>query len=278
MNKFDPHQAQQPHHPQHVANDISEPSVCRSRRSVTSASQPSPVSRLRRVLLGAAAIASGVFAWQTGAYAFGAEPAVVIAAPKLDEPASSARTETAVFAGGCFWGVQGVFQHVKGVTKAESGYAGGTAKTADYETVSSGSTGHAESVQVTFDPQQVSYGKLLQIYFSVAHNPTEVNRQGPDSGTQYRSAVFPMTDAQRQVATAYIAQLDASHAYNKPIATKVEKYTGFYAAETYHQDFLTEHPNYPYIVINDLPKVKDLKRIFPAQYRDTPVLVKTAAK
>ncbi|AJC18720.2 peptide-methionine (S)-S-oxide reductase MsrA [Pandoraea sputorum] len=241
-------------------------------------SQKSPASRLRRVLLGAAAVASGVFMWQIGAYAFGgAEPSVVIAAPKLDEPSTGARTETAVFAGGCFWGVQGVFQHVKGVTKAESGYAGGTAKTADYETVSSGSTGHAESVQVTFDPQQVSYGKLLQIYFSVAHNPTEVNRQGPDSGTQYRSAVFPMTDAQRQVATAYIAQLDASHAYSKPIATKVEKYTGFYAAETYHQDFLTEHPNYPYIVINDLPKVKDLKRIFPTQYRDTPVLVKTAS-
>ena len=238
----------------------------------------SPVSRVRRVLLGVAAAAAGVLVWHVGAYAFGgAETAVEIAAPKLDEPATAARTETAVFAGGCFWGVQGVFQHVKGVTKAVSGYAGGTAKTADYETVSSGSTGHAESVEVTFDPQQVSYGKLLQIYFSVAHNPTELNRQGPDSGTQYRSAVFPMSEAQRHVADAYIAQLDASHAYAKPIATRVEKYAGFYAAETYHQDFLAEHPTYPYIVINDLPKVKDLKRLFPAQYRDTPVLVKSAA-
>lgn len=240
--------------------------------------QSALASGLRRTFLAAATVAAGVLTWQVGAYAFGgAEPAVSIAAPKLDEPATGARTETAVFAGGCFWGVQGVFQHVQGVTKAVSGYAGGTAKTADYETVSSGSTGHAESVQVTFDPQKVSYGKLLQIYFSVAHNPTELNRQGPDSGTQYRSAVFPMTDAQRQVATAYIAQLDASHAFSKPIATKVEKYTGFYAAEGYHQDFLTEHPTYPYIVINDLPKVKDLQRLFPTLYRDTPVLVKTAS-
>lgn len=245
---------------------------------IASATPLVSVSRLRRGLVGAAAAVAGVLVWQVGAYAFGgAEAAVVIAAPKIDEPVTGAHTETAVFAGGCFWGVQGVFQHVKGVTKAVSGYAGGNAKTADYETVSSGSTGHAESVEVTFDPQQVSYGKLLQIYFSVAHNPTEVNRQGPDSGTQYRSAVFPMTDAQRNVANAYIAQLDASHVYSKPIATKVEKYTGFYAAETYHQDFLTEHPTYPYIVINDLPKVHDLKRLFPALYRDTPVLVKTAS-
>jgi peptide-methionine (S)-S-oxide reductase len=240
--------------------------------------KPSAASRARRALLGAAAAAAGVLVWQVGAYAFGgAEPAVAIAAPRLDEPATGARAETAVFAGGCFWGVQGVFQHVRGVTRAVSGYAGGTAKTADYETVSSGATGHAESVQVTFDPQQVSYGKLLQIYFSVAHNPTEVNRQGPDTGTQYRSAVFPMNDVQRRVAEAYIAQLDAAHAYGKPIATKVEKYTGFYPAEAYHQDFLTEHPTHPYIVINDLPKVKDLKRLFPAQYRDTPALVKTAS-
>ncbi|VVE05347.1 peptide-methionine (S)-S-oxide reductase [Pandoraea capi] len=267
MTKFDSQQRQQQQQQQQPLHHD----------AATSRRKTSPISHLRRALIGTAAVAAGVFVWQSGAFAFGAEDAVVIAAPKLDEPSTGARTETAVFAGGCFWGVQGVFQHVKGVTKAESGYAGGTAKTADYETVSTGSTGHAESVQVTFDPQQVSYGKLLQIYFSVAHNPTEVNRQGPDSGTQYRSAVFPMTDAQRQVATAYIAQLDASHAYNKPIATKVEKYTGFYAAETYHQDFLTEHPTYPYIVINDLPKVKDLKRIFPTQYRDSPVLVKTAS-
>ncbi|VVE33188.1 peptide-methionine (S)-S-oxide reductase MsrA [Pandoraea terrigena] len=235
----------------------------------------SPAWRVRHVLLGV--VAAGALVWQVGAYAFGgAEAAVVIAAPKLDEPATGAHVETAVFAGGCFWGVQGVFQHVKGVTKAVSGYAGGTAKTADYETVSSGATGHAESVEVTFDPQQVSYGTLLQIYFSVAHNPTELNRQGPDTGTQYRSAVFPMNDAQRRVADAYIAQLNASHVYSKPIVTHLEKYTGFYPAESYHQDFLAEHPMYPYIVINDLPKVKDLKRLFPAKFRDTPVLVKSA--
>nr|WP_237165148.1 peptide-methionine (S)-S-oxide reductase MsrA [Pandoraea vervacti] len=263
MSKLD---KESPQASQHAGHDIVAP------RGTTP-----PASRVRRALLGATAIAAGALAWQSGAFAFGAQDAVVIAAPKLDEPSTGARTETAVFAGGCFWGVQGVFQHVKGVTKAESGYAGGTAKTADYETVSTGSTGHAESVQVTFDPQQVSYGKLLQIYFSVAHNPTEVNRQGPDTGTQYRSAVFPMSDAQRQVASAYIAQLDASRVYSKPIATKVEKYTGFYAAEAYHQDFLTDHPNYPYIVINDMPKVRDLKRLFPALYRDTPVLVKTAS-
>lgn len=264
------------HHPQHTAPATSATSATPAKPATKRAT--ALASGLRRSLLAAAAVAAGVLTWQVGAYAFGgAEPAVSIAAPKLDEPATGARTETAVFAGGCFWGVQGVFQHVQGVTKAVSGYAGGTAKTADYETVSSGSTGHAESVEVTFDPQKVSYGKLLQIYFSVAHNPTELNRQGPDSGPQYRSAVFPMNDAQRRVAEAYIVQLDASHAFSKPIATKVEKYTGFYAAEGYHQDFLTEHPTYPYIVINDLPKVKDLKRMFPTHYRDTPVLVKTAS-
>lgn len=255
--------------------DPIHPSQARDEMPGQSPRRTTPASRVRRLLLGTAAV--GVLVWQVGAYAFGgAEAAVVIAAPKLDEPATGAHTETAVFAGGCFWGVQGVFQHVKGVTKAVSGYAGGTAKTADYETVSSGATGHAESVEVTFDPQQVSYGTLLQIYFSVAHNPTELNRQGPDTGTQYRSAVFPMSDAQRRVADAYIAQLNASHVYSKPIVTRLEKYSGFYPAETYHQDFLTEHPTYPYIVINDLPKVKDLKRLFPAQYRDTPVLVKSA--
>ena len=229
----------------------------------------------RVALFGAFAVATGVLLVQRASGA--ASVPVTLPSPTLDVHDATAKTETAVFAGGCFWGIQAVFQHVKGVTKAESGYAGGTAKTANYETVSGGATGHAESVQVTFDPQQVSYGKLLQIYFSVAHNPTEVNRQGPDTGTQYRSAVFPMSVAQRRVAEAYIAQLDVAHAYSKPIATKVEKYTGFYPAEAYHQDFLTEHPTYPYIVINDLPKVKDLARLFPMQYRDAPVLVKTAS-
>ncbi len=273
MRPFDPLQSSAPSPASGHDQRHPQPSMHRKPPALS----PAPRA-VRRALLGAAALAAGVLAWQVGAFASGgSEPAVVIAAPKLDEPASGARTETAVFAGGCFWGVQGVFQHVRGVTRAVSGYAGGTAGTADYETVSSGTTGHAESVQVTFDPQQVSYGKLLQIYFSVAHDPTELNRQGPDTGTQYRSAVFPMSDAQRRVAEAYIAQLDAARAYGKPITTKVEKYTGFYPAEAYHQDFLTEHPTYPYIVINDLPKVKALRQHFPAQYRDTPALVKTAS-
>ena len=202
-----------------------------------------------------------------------AEPSVVIPAPAVDEPAAGRHTETAVFAGGCFWGVQGVFQHVKGVTNAVSGYSGGKKETAQYEVVSSGQTGHAESVQVTFDPAQVSYGKLLQVYFSVAHNPTELNFQGPDHGTQYRSALFPLDDGQRKVATAYIAQLDAAKVFGKPIVTRIEPFKAFYAAEGYHQNFLTLNPDYPYIVYNDLPKVSDLKKVFPAQYADKPVLV-----
>ncbi len=178
------------------------------------------------------------------------------------------------FAGGCFWGVQGVFQHVKGVKNAVSGYAGGAANTAQYDRVSGGDTGHAESVEVTFDPSQVSYGTLLQIYFSVAHNPTELNRQGPDTGTQYRSAIFTKSGEQQRVAQAYIAQLDAARAFDKPIVTKLESYNGFYPAEEEHQDFLTEHPTYPYIVINDLPKVAQLKQLYPERYQDKPVLVK----
>lgn len=227
----------------------------------------------RRVLLGAAT--AGVVA-QCSAFSFGAEEGVVIPPPMLDEN-TQAHSETAVFAGGCFWGVQGVFQHVKGVQKAVSGYAGGAANTAEYERVSEGDTGHAESVQVTFDPTQVSYGSLLQIYFSVAHNPTELNRQGPDSGTQYRSALFPVNADQQRVAQAYIAQLDAAHAYSKPIVTRLETYNGFYPAEDYHQDFLTEHPTYPYIVINDLPKVAQLKQLFAERYQDKPVLVKSGS-
>jgi peptide-methionine (S)-S-oxide reductase len=224
----------------------------------------------RRALMGLAV--AGLIS-QASAFSFGgAESAVVIPPPTLDET-TQARSETAVFAGGCFWGVQGVFQHVKGVTNAVSGYAGGEKNTAQYEVVSTGRTGHAESVQVTFDPEQVSYGKLLQVYFSVAHNPTELNFQGPDHGTQYRSALFPVDDGQRKVAAAYIAQLDAAKAFPKPIVTKVEPFKGFYAAEGYHQNFLTLNPDYPYIVYNDLPKVADLKKVFPAQYADKPVLV-----
>ncbi|VVN48558.1 peptide-methionine (S)-S-oxide reductase MsrA [Pseudomonas fluorescens] len=225
----------------------------------------------RRALLGLAA--AGVIG-QCAAFSFGAaEKAVIIAPPTLDET-TQARSETAVLAGGCFWGVQGVFQHVKGVKKAVSGYAGGAADTARYERVSEGDTGHAESVEVTFDPTQVSYGTLLQIYFSVAHNPTELNRQGPDTGTQYRSAIFPLSSEQQRVAQAYIAQLDAARSFDKPIVTRLESYNGFYPAEEEHQDFLTEHPTYPYIVINDLPKVAQLKRLYPDRYQEKPVLVK----
>lgn len=224
----------------------------------------------RRTLLGVAA--AGIIG-QCSAFSFGAADAVVIPPPAIDET-TLAHSETAVFAGGCFWGVQGVFQHVKGVKKAVSGYAGGAANTAQYERVSDGNTGHAESVEVTFDPGQVSYGTLLQIYFSVAHNPTELNRQGPDSGTQYRSAIFPKNSEQQRVAQAYIAQLDAAHSFNKPIVTKLETYNGFYPAEEEHQDFLTEHPSYPYIVINDLPKVAQLKQLYPDRYQEKPVLVK----
>jgi peptide-methionine (S)-S-oxide reductase len=225
----------------------------------------------RRTLLGLAA--AGIIS-QCSAFSFGgAEKAVVIPPPALDETTQT-RSETAVFAGGCFWGVQGVFQHVKGVKNAVSGYAGGAANTAQYERVSNGNTGHAESVEVTFDPAQVSYGTLLQIYFSVAHNPTELNRQGPDSGTQYRSAIFTKSTEQQRVAQAYITQLDAAHAFDKPIVTKLETFNGFYPAEEEHQDFLTEHPTYPYIVINDLPKVAQLKQLYPNRYQEQPVLVK----
>ena len=234
-------------------------------------------TRRQFVLRGAkaTAIAAGLLAWQCTAYAFGAsETATVIPPPAHNEPAAGAHTEKAVFAGGCFWGVQGVFQHVRGVQQAVSGYAGGAAGTAHYETVSGGNTGHAESVQVTFDPAKVTYGTLLQIFFSVVHNPTELNRQGPDTGTQYRSALFPTSAPQQQVAKEYIAQLDAAHLFSRPLVTRIEKYTGFYPAEAYHQNFLTTHPNYPYIVINDLPKIAQLKRLFPDLYRDPPVLVK----
>jgi peptide-methionine (S)-S-oxide reductase len=203
-----------------------------------------------------------------------AEPAVVIAPPAVDEPASTEHTATAIFAGGCFWGVQGVFQHVKGVTSAVSGYTGGDARTANYESVEQGDTGHAESVKITYDPTQISYGKLLQVFFSVAHDPTQLNRQGPDRGTQYRSAIFPQTASQRTVAEKYIAQLNASHVYKKPLVTRIETDKKFYAAESYHQNYLTLHPNDPYIVYNDAPKLVDLKRIAPDLYRAEAVLLR----
>jgi peptide-methionine (S)-S-oxide reductase len=207
------------------------------------------------------------------------EPAVAIPPAALDEASpAGGGLQTIVVAGGCFWGVQAVFQHTKGVTNAVSGYAGGQKDTAHYEMVGTGRTGHAESVSVTFDPQQISYGKILQIYFSVAHNPTELNRQGPDSGMQYRSAIFYANDEQKRVAEAYIVQLDKAQVFNRPIVTKLEPFTGFYPAEDYHQDFAVLHPNYPYIVFNDLPKVDNLKRLFADTYRDTPVTVMASSK
>jgi peptide-methionine (S)-S-oxide reductase len=189
------------------------------------------------------------------------------------DPASSAATEVAVLAGGCFWGQQGVFEHVKGVTKVVSGYAGGERNTAHYERVSDGDTGHAESVQITFDPRQVSFAQLLQIYFSVAHDPTELNRQGPDEGTQYRSEIFTASPRQEQIARAYIAKLDSAHLFPAAIATKVEPLKAFYAAEDYHQDYLVRNPRAAYIVINDLPKIAALKRVWPVFYREKPVLL-----
>ena len=202
------------------------------------------------------------------------EPAVTIPPPTLDATVpAGATSQTIVLAGGCFWGVQAVFQHTKGVTAAISGYAGGDRQTAHYEVVGGGRTGHAESVAVTFDPRQISYGKILQIYFSVAHNPTELNRQGPDAGTQYRSAIFYADDEQQRIANAYIAQLDKAHAFARPIVTRLEVLHGFYAAEDYHQDFAVLHPSYPYIVFNDAPKVENLKRLFADVYRDKPVTV-----
>lgn len=229
---------------------------------------------IRKYGLWGAVLVAAVFCLQSIAWPLSdVETAVAIPTPVKDEAPTASRTETAIFAGGCFWGVQGVFQHVKGVTNAVSGYTGGAAQTATYDSVSEGNTGHAESVQVTFDPQQVSYGQLLQIYFSVAHNPTELNRQGPDSGTQYRSAIFPLTASQQQVAQAYIAQLNASKRFAKPLVTSVEEGGHFYPAEDYHQNYLTLNPDQPYIVVNDLPKIKQLQQLFPTQYRAEPLLV-----
>jgi peptide-methionine (S)-S-oxide reductase len=205
-----------------------------------------------------------------------AEKAHVVPPPAVDEPPGGATSEVVVLAGGCFWGVQGVYQHTKGVMSAVSGYAGGDKSTAEYERVSSGGTGHAESVQITFDPRTVSYGRLLQIFFSVVHDPTQLNRQGPDTGTQYRSAIFATTAEQARVAQAYIAQLGEAHAFDAAIVTKIEPGRVFYPAEAHHQDFLTLNPTYPYIMINDLPKVSDLKSLFPELYREKPVLVGSA--
>ena len=235
--------------------------------------------RIGRVVMVAAAAVAAVWGWQA---AFGptvlAEPATVVPAPAVDTAATGAAgPQTVILAGGCFWGVQAVFQHTKGVIKAVSGYAGGSKETAEYETVSTGRTGHAESVAVTFDPSVVSYGTILQIYFSVAHDPTEFNRQGPDEGPQYRSEIFAQNDEQKRVAEAYVAQLGKAGVFKKPIVTKISQGAPFYPAEGYHQDYATLHPSNMYIVFNDLPKIENLKRLFSDRYQATPVLVSARA-
>ncbi|MGC1450403.1 MAG: peptide-methionine (S)-S-oxide reductase MsrA [Candidatus Sulfotelmatobacter sp.] len=188
-------------------------------------------------------------------------------APLLDAPrAATAGEQTAVLSGGCFWGIQAVFQHVKGVIRATSGYSGGSAKTAEYEIVSTGETGHAESVQIVYDPSQISYGELLRVFFSVAHDPTQLNRQGPDEGTQYRSSIFYSNDEQKRIAEAYISQLDKAEVFSQPIVTQVVALQAFYAAEAYHQNYAALHPNQPYILFNDAPKVEHLRQQFPDLY------------
>jgi peptide-methionine (S)-S-oxide reductase len=234
------------------------------------------MSQFSRLSLCAAAIGALAIAAFVAVPTRAAEEAVVIPAPAADLAAADG-LQTAVVAGGCFWGVQGVFQHTAGVANAVSGYAGGSQMSATYEQVSTGTTGHAESVQIKFDPKKISYGKILQIFFSVAHDPTQLNRQGPDSGTQYRSAIFTTSDEQKKVADAYIAQLNAAKVYGKPIVTKVSSLQAFFPAEAYHQDYLTLHPNQPYIAYNDLPKVENLKKLFAANYIEKPTLVKNVA-
>jgi methionine-S-sulfoxide reductase len=210
--------------------------------------------------------------------ACGSEAAVKIPAPAFDQTAAPGKLQTAVVAGGCFWGVQGVYQHLKGVKSVLSGYAGGDGSSADYESVSAGDSGHAESVQIVYDPAQVTYGQILQVFFSVAHDPTQLNRQGPDTGTQYRSAIFYTDDTQKKIAESYIAQLDKTGAYPRSIVTRVDALKRFYEAEDYHQDYLLDHPSNPYIVINDLPKVRNFERTIPALYVARPVTVKASKR
>jgi peptide-methionine (S)-S-oxide reductase len=224
-----------------------------------------------KVLVIAVVLAVAAGAWLATSSA--AEKAVKLPARAVDVPSGGEGPQTAVLAGGCVWGVQAVFQHTRGVLNAVSGYAGGKKETANYQAVVTGGTGHAESVQITFDPKQISYGKLLQIYFSVAHDPTQLDRQGPDSGPQYRSAVFYTDASQKQVTERYIAQLDAARAFPRKIVTQVAPLTAFYPAEDYHQDYATLHPNSPYIATFDLPKIANLKSTMPEVFREAPVLV-----
>ena len=232
-----------------------------------------PFSRLSLLAAAIGALAVTAFALSPSK---AAEDAVVIPPPAADVPASDG-VQIVVLSGGCFWGVQGVFQHTAGVVSAVSGYSGGSKANAQYELVSTGTTGHAESVEVKYDPKRISYGKILQIFFSVAHDPTQLNRQGPDTGTQYRSAIFTTSDAQKKTAEAYIAQLDAAKVYPKPIVTKVSALQAFYPAESYHQDYLTLHPSQPYIAYNDLPKVENLKKLFAENYQEKPTLVRSVS-
>src|SRR6187397_1495837 len=205
--------------------------------------------------------------------ACGSEAPVKIPAAAYDQPVAAGELQTAVVAGGCFWGVQGVYQHLKGVKSVLSGYAGGGASSADYESVSAGDSGHAESVQIVYDPAQVTYGQILQVFFSVAHDPTQLNRQGPDTGTQYRSAIFYTSDAQKKIAEGYIAQLDQAAVFPRKIVTRVDSLKGFYEAEPYHQDYLINHPTSSYIVFNDLPKVRNFQSTLPSLYVAKPVTV-----
>jgi peptide-methionine (S)-S-oxide reductase len=231
----------------------------------------SPIAlRLLHMTL-AASVALGLPAWSQAA-----DQPNTVNAGVAGIPAGSGALQTAVLAGGCFWGTQGVFEHVKGVRKVLAGYSGGERSTADYESVSTGRTGHAESIQITFDPAVVSYADLLRVFFSVAHDPTELNRQGPDTGTQYRSEIFYADESQQKTALAYIAQLQQAHVFGQPIVTRVDPLKGFYPAEGYHQDFLVRNPRYPYIVYNDLPKIANLKRELPEFYVDQPVLTAAA--
>src|SRR5271154_6338625 len=230
-----------------------------------------PTTRWPKTFMAVLALgALGMFFWRSPL--FGAEAPVVVAPPVVDNPKAAGSPQTAVLAGGCFWGVQGVYEHVRGVRKVIAGYAGGDRSTAQYETVSSGTTGHAESVKIVFDPAEISYGQLLQIAFSVVHDPTQLNRQGPDVGSQYRSAIFVADADQRRIAASYIAQLNEAHAFPRPITTRIEPLKGFYPAEGYHQDYLVHHPDALYIEYNDLPKVENLERVFPALYNPQPVL------
>jgi peptide-methionine (S)-S-oxide reductase len=229
----------------------------------------------RNALVVAAAVAGTVALWSFSGPSRAAEDAVIIPPPALDAKAATG-IQTAVVAGGCFWGVQGVFQHTAGVLNAVSGYAGGAKETAEYEKVSTGTTGHAESVEIKFDPKQISYGRILQIFFSVTHDPTQLDRQGPDTGTQYRSEIFTLNDEQKRVADAYIAQLNAAGVYKKPIVTRVGLLKGFFPAESYHQDYLTLHPSQPYIAYYDIPKIRNLKKIFADSYVEKPTLVSSA--